>query len=82
MRWPWNRSTESTPLTPGICECSHSRCVHDKGKGRCRAGFPPDEETPEWTNCACQIYIKDEDDDDGDNEPTPSPEELEKMVGL
>lgn len=67
-------------LKPGDCECGHSRCYHKKGKGECMAGFPPDAETPYWTDCGCQVFILDDDDDGGEDEPeTPSPEELEKL---
>ena len=69
----------SLPLLPGDCECSHARCAHRGGTGRCGAQWPPDENNGIWTNCACQIYIRDDDDDDDGEPETPSPEELETM---
>ncbi len=77
----WNRPKEI--LKPGLCECGHSRCVHKKGKGRCKGEFAPDNDTPFWTDCSCVVYIKDDDDDGYDGyQPTPSPAELEKLYEL
>ena len=79
----WNRKSNpeepSNPeeiLRPGTCECEHMRCAHEKGKGMCHAQFPPDEESPEWTECACQIFILDDDGDDDPDPETPTPSEL------
>ena len=75
----------SAVLKPGGCECGHARCSHKKGKGKCCAAHPPDEESAEWSDCSCQIFILDDDDDDGDDpEPEtpadPSVEELNKLM--
>lgn len=66
-------------LRPGYCECEHARCSHVGGKGECKGQWPPDEEAKEWTDCACQIFIRDDDDSDGDEPVVPTPEEMEKM---
>lgn len=65
-------------LTPGVCMCRHSRNGHVKGKYSCKVQNPPDQEFHYWSDCACQIYIKDE-DEGGEDTPTPSPDELERM---
>lgn len=71
------------PLKPGTCECSHARCAHRDGKGKCAAGFKPHSDlndTDGWLYCGCQCFIPKRDDNDGEDEPrTPSPEELEKL---
>ncbi len=83
----WFKPDEAEPLKPGVCECDHLRCCHEKGKGACRVGFEPrSEENPsnEWTECACQIFILDEDHDDGDDQPNipidPEVAELQRMI--
>ena len=70
-------------LEPDDCMCGHMRCSHTKGIGRCHGYFTPDEETKEWTRCACQIFITDGgrgDDDEDDPEPDiPTAEDLHKL---
>ncbi len=70
-----------TPMKPGKCECSHERCAHVGGKGRCVAEYPPDKVWLNGAICSCQIYIpsKDDDDDGEDDPETPSPAELERL---
>lgn len=61
MRWfGWFRKPEV--LKPGICECSHIRCAHIGGKGRCVVSLGV-------ARCACMIFIRDEEEDDGGGEP-------------
>lgn len=69
------------PLKPGICECGHERCCHERGIGRCTVGYPADNEWPDGAQCACKVYIFDPDADDGDDDglPAPSPDELESL---
>lgn len=73
------------PLLPGKCECGHARCAHERGRYRCHQMHPPDSDTPEWTGCACQVFIPRQ--DDGGNDPHPAtpvdPEiaELNRMMG-
>lgn len=69
---------EARFLRPGTCECDHERCCHVKGRGKCKAEYPPDKETPYWTGCTCQVYIPDS-NSDGDPDPTPTPSELEEL---
>lgn len=70
---------EEPELRPGTCECTHERCAHVGGKGRCAAAFPADAEWPKGAVCACQMFIRD-DDNNGENDPeTPSPKELERL---
>lgn len=69
-------------LKPGRCECDHRRCCHKNGKGKCSAQFPPGEETPQWCDCSCVLFILDEDNDDEDDPETPSPQELERMLNV
>lgn len=66
MRWPWSKKSEEF-LTPGQCECGHTRNCHVDGEGPCRVGFPIDTEKTRWSQCACQIYIPKHDNNDGDN---------------
>lgn len=65
------------PLKPGTCECTHRRCSHVNGKGKCGAecrGIPGN------PLCACRIYIPANDDNDGGSQPKiPTPSELEKL---
>ena len=75
MSW-FNRKDER--LIPGDCECGHERCSHVKGKGRCMAQYPPDSECKEWSECACQLYIREDEGEDENESPTPSPEQLEE----
>jgi len=78
MNCPW-RQKQLQHLRPGPCECEHDRSSHVNGTGRCKGMWAPDEETPEWNECSCQIYIRD-DDGGGDASPeTPSPSELEEL---
>lgn len=85
----WFSRKESEPkqeLTPDVCQCDHGRNCHERGVGPCHVGYAPHSEendTAEWTACACQIFIKDDDSDDDDPPESPiDPEvaELEKML--
>lgn len=73
-------------LASGICECSHNRCAHKKGKYRCFASFAPRSEYNDsdiWMSCACQTFIESDDDDEEDKDDAPSdpsPEEIEKTL--
>lgn len=78
-KWLGMEPVPESGLRPGDCECGHSRCVHERGIGRCGVQYHPDGECDAWTICACQIYIRDNDSDDGDDDPTPTPAELERM---
>lgn len=78
MKWPFRKEIPEQ-LKPGNCECGHGRCSHRRGGGRCSGQFPPDKETPEWTICTCQIYIRDSDNDGSPEPETPTPSELEKL---
>lgn len=80
--WPF-RKKETEVLTPGKCECGHTRSSHKNGKGRCKGCWAPDEETNYWTTCSCQIYIRRKDDGGGENNvPAPTPAELEKLFQM
>lgn len=71
--------TPEPPLKAGICECTHLRCSHIEGRGRCSLVFEPSEKFPRGSFCSCQVFIPRK-DNYGENEPeTPSPEELEKL---
>lgn len=67
----WVRRGE--PMEPGICECSHERCAHVKGRYRCHVTPSP------GVLCACQHFILDVSD-----EAVKDPEvaELRRMVKL
>jgi hypothetical protein len=72
------------PLKPGVCQCSHQRCAHISGKGKCYAQYKPhskDNDTDGWLHCGCQIYIPKKDDppDAQPETPAPSADELERM---
>lgn len=76
-------------LASGICECSHARCAHKKGKHQCFGTFPPHSvynHSGEWHSCACQYFIEEDDDDDEDDDDIipsdPSPEEIEKILSI
>jgi hypothetical protein len=75
--------TDISPMKPGACECTHGRCHHVGGRGKCAVQYEPNSEynqTDQWQSCACQCFIFDDDGDDGDEDPeTPSPSELERM---
>ena len=45
---------DSSPLQPGICECGHPRCTHERGKFVCTVNFM-DEDTK--CKCACRVFI-------------------------
>ena len=84
MWWKKDTPPSVSALTPGECECGHSRCCHKDGKGRCGVGYAPnseDNETNHWLQCACQIFILDDDNDDDDESDPVNPEidELEKI---
>jgi hypothetical protein len=82
MRWFWQKKPEVF-LTPGTCQCSHDRCHHIDGKGKCRVEYPPCEDHPkEWISCACQVYIRDDRNGGEQVDPTPSPADLEKIYQL
>jgi hypothetical protein len=70
------------PLKSGVCMCSHQRCTHENGKGRCHGQFKPNTEhndTDGWLHCGCQIYIPKKDDPPDPQPETPSPSELEEL---
>lgn len=48
--WGW---LKRKPLTPGLCECTHNRSSHVKGRGHCTVCI----DYSENVRCACQIYI-------------------------
>ncbi len=73
-----------TPLTDGTCVCSHGRCAHKEGNGRCYGMFGPNTEhncSDQWLYCGCQIYIpkKDDPSDPPPETPDPSVDELEEL---
>lgn len=81
MSWWKQDEPQPAELKPGCCECTHQRCCHERGKGRCHAI------EPEWVEkgfiCACQIFIPKKDDGGGDAPQVPvDPElaELRKML--
>lgn len=73
MKWSGKQENPPENLTPGECECGHTRSTHKNGKSKCLGHWPPDEETDYWTDCSCQIYIRD------DTPETPTSGELEKL---
>ena len=80
MLWWKRKPKQEEVLRPGLCECTHNRSSHENGKGKCHA---TEDDWPDGSSCACQIYIRAEDDNDGDVQPeTPSLSELEKMYQL
>lgn len=74
-----SRSRPTPILLPGTCECDHIRSCHVRGEGKCMGEWPPDDKDDEWTECACQIYIRDDDDGEDEPEPTPTPNQLEEL---
>jgi len=83
MWWNKRESEPEVEMTAGDCECGHSRCCHENGKGRCHVHYPADKEWPNGAQCACQVFIRDDDYEDDDTPETPiDPEvaELERMV--
>ena len=92
--WPFKKKeieieTSVVELKPGICECDHNRCYHEKGVGRCHVNMDhthkkEDLQGIHW-RCACEIYIR-KSDSGGDNPPEipddPEVVELKKIAGL